>query len=61
MKPRELKNYTFQWRDEFKNIVIGVNRSENDFITLDKVRMIALMRYIVRVLDHLSTHHRIKK
>jgi hypothetical protein len=56
---KKLKDYSFSWNEEKKLLTIADNRlSESDFVQVDKVRMLSLMRFIFRVLAHLSVKHR---
>jgi len=56
---KELKDYEFIWQDDNKTLVIAKKDAVEDFIMIDKIRMLSLMRFIIRVLAHLSTKHRV--
>jgi hypothetical protein len=57
---KELKDYIFDWNPITKVFTIADKRdvSGNDFVIMDKIRMISLLRFIIRVLAHLTVHGR---
>lgn len=63
MITKELKDYTFDWSDEKKSLAI-IERSNQDNtsvgMVMDKVRMLSLMRFMIRVMQHLSVHKHAK-
>ena len=58
---KQLKDYIFDWNEVTKTLTIADRRSEDDFVIVDKVRMLSLCRFIIRVLAHLSVHKRHEK
>jgi hypothetical protein len=61
MITKELKDYTFTWNDVTRTLTIARNSYyEDNFIPLDKVRMLSLMRFMIRVMQHLSVHRHAK-
>lgn len=58
---KELKDYTFNWNEITKTLAIHENSMGlEDFVLLDKVRMLSLMRFMIRVMQHLSVHKHAK-
>ena len=57
---KELKDYEFTWDEELKMLLIGDNRTRLA-VMVDKVRMLSLMRFMIRVMQHLSVHKRHEK
>jgi hypothetical protein len=57
MITKKLKDYEFY----FENKVLKLyNKHTEETFVLDKVRMLSLMRFMIRVMQHLSVQHHAK-
>lgn len=57
MIQKELKDYKFGFAEDIKVLRVWETRKQK-YIELDKVRMLSLMRFMIRVLQRLSVHKR---
>lgn len=56
---KNLKDYTFEFDEDDKVLEI-IEEAKKESVKLDKIRMLSLMRFCLRVLSRLSVKHRIK-
>jgi hypothetical protein len=57
MIEKELKDYRWVYDEELKRLAI-IDAVNHERVVMDKVRMLSLARFIIRVLARLSVHKR---
>lgn len=54
---KQLKDYTWVWNTEGDLLVLE-NKLSKETISVDKVRVFSLMRFLIRITQKLSSHRR---
>lgn len=53
---KNLKDYTFEFDEDDKVLEI-IEEAKKESVKLDKIRMLSLMRFMIRILARLSVRH----